>query len=312
LSDLKISNFKKWALATTLATYFLIFMGGLVRVAGAGLGCPDWPKCFGSWLPPLNINQLPAEIDPNTFNLVLAWIEYINRLCGVLVGFLILLTAYLAVKNFRKVRKIWIPSVLAVLLVLLQGWHGSVVVSSKLEPLIVSVHLILAIFIVSFLLYAAQVATYLEVNPSLQASKDNSYRKWILLLWLAGFIQIMLGTQLRSAVEHLLVMYPLLLEMEILQNIKFIDVLHASSGLILGLLCCFILFPLLRSTSTLSLNLKWATRSVMIAIFLQILLGLAMQISGIWQILQIFHLWVATLYLGFVLILYLELSYRRE
>ncbi len=75
-----MKRFRHLALFATFATYFAIFMGGLVRVSGAGLGCPDWPKCFGRWFPPTSLSQLPPEIDPSLFNLTLAWIEYINRL----------------------------------------------------------------------------------------------------------------------------------------------------------------------------------------------------------------------------------------
>ena len=73
-------------------TYLLIFIGGLVRVSGAGMGCPDWPKCFGRWIPPTSLSQLPDYIDPEKFNLVLAWVEYLNRLFGALVGLIILIT----------------------------------------------------------------------------------------------------------------------------------------------------------------------------------------------------------------------------
>ena len=71
--------FKKLIYASTIGTYVVIFVGGLVRVSGAGLGCPDWPQCFGRWFPPTSIDQLPAHIDSSKFNLVLAWIEYVNH-----------------------------------------------------------------------------------------------------------------------------------------------------------------------------------------------------------------------------------------
>ena len=101
----KITLFKKFALASTTATYLLIFIGGLVRVSGAGLGCPDWPKCFGRWIPPLSYNQIPVGFDVSNFNLTLAWIEYINRLAGMITGLLILITALLAIKNFRRTKQ---------------------------------------------------------------------------------------------------------------------------------------------------------------------------------------------------------------
>ena len=70
--------FQFFAYLSTGMTYLLIFIGGLVRVSGAGMGCPDWPKCFDRWIPPTNIDQLPEHIDPSKFNIVLAWIEYSN------------------------------------------------------------------------------------------------------------------------------------------------------------------------------------------------------------------------------------------
>jgi len=88
--------FSRFSTLTTLLTYILIFVGGLVRVSGAGMGCPDWPKCFGRWIPPTSLDQLPTDIDPAQFNIVLAWIEYSNRLVGVVIGLMITATLILA------------------------------------------------------------------------------------------------------------------------------------------------------------------------------------------------------------------------
>jgi len=93
----RFDAFQKLALATTATTYLLILVGGLVRAAGAGLGCPDWPKCFGSWVPPTGADQLPPGFDPAQFNPALAWTEYLNRLLGVLVGCLIFATLVAAI-----------------------------------------------------------------------------------------------------------------------------------------------------------------------------------------------------------------------
>ena len=98
--------FFKSALISTILSYLLIFVGGLVRVSGSGLGCPDWPKCFGRWIPPTNIDQIPIHIDPTAFNIVLAWIEYGNRMLGVIVGFSIIIMTFIAVLYFRNNSKI--------------------------------------------------------------------------------------------------------------------------------------------------------------------------------------------------------------
>ena len=133
-------------------TYLLIFIGGLVRVAGAGMGCPDWPKCFGRWIPPISVEQLPTHIDPAQFNFVLAWIEYCNRLFGAFIGLMITITCFLAIRYHRKEPKIMIPTIGAFILTLIEGWLGGVLVDTVLNPLTITLHLLLALFIVVLLI----------------------------------------------------------------------------------------------------------------------------------------------------------------
>ncbi|MCC6697489.1 MAG: COX15/CtaA family protein, partial [Candidatus Hydrogenedentes bacterium] len=93
--------FRRIGTTTIAAVFFLILVGGIVRASGAGMGCPDWPKCFDRWVPPTDESQLPPDYQEiykdrgyadTTFNAVKTWTEYINRLVGVTIGFLIFLT----------------------------------------------------------------------------------------------------------------------------------------------------------------------------------------------------------------------------
>ena len=108
-----MTSFRNFIFLSTGLTYLLIFIGGLVRVAGAGMGCPDWPKCFGRWIPPTSIEQIPSHIDPATFNIVLAWIEYCNRLFGAIVGLSITITLFLGLKHYSHLPHIKWPLISA-------------------------------------------------------------------------------------------------------------------------------------------------------------------------------------------------------
>ncbi len=169
-------NTFRWTAIAAVVTYLLIFTGGLVRVTGSGLGCPDWPKCFGRWMPPTSISQLPPDLDPAQFNFTLAWIEYLNRLFGVFTGLLILVAAILALKHFSRTIRIILPAVLAALLVAYTGWQGGRVVESELESTLVSVHALFAILIAALLLYVAQQIHYV-LNPAAEAAEPVGTRR---------------------------------------------------------------------------------------------------------------------------------------
>ena len=146
------TSFQRLAIAATAVTYLLIAVGGLVRASGAGLGCPDWPRCFGSWIPPASAADLPPGFDPAQFNPTLMWTEYLNRLLGVTVGFVILAATVSAWRHHRREPRILWPVVAAVLLTGFQGWLGGRVVAHDLAAWIVTVHMLVALVIVALLL----------------------------------------------------------------------------------------------------------------------------------------------------------------
>ncbi|MEM8966748.1 MAG: COX15/CtaA family protein, partial [Bacteroidota bacterium] len=120
------------SVVTLIAVYLLILVGGIVRSTGSGMGCPDWPKCFDSWIPPTEVSQLPVDykevyaqqraaknerflaylgflglgngdlsdrikndksiLVEADFNAAKTWIEYVNRLIGAVIGILIFAT----------------------------------------------------------------------------------------------------------------------------------------------------------------------------------------------------------------------------
>ena len=197
----RLDAFQKLALVTTATTYLLILVGGLVRAMGAGLGCPDWPKCFGLWVPPTRADQLPAGFDPALFSAALAWTEYLNRLLGVTVGFLIFATLGLAIARHRSAPRVLAPTLAAFLLVGFQGWLGGRVVAHGLEPWIVTAHLVVALVIVSLLLYATVNAFFPAATPSAGPGRRRIGRAACVLIALT-LAQVAIGTQVRSGIDE--------------------------------------------------------------------------------------------------------------
>src|SRR5919197_1559579 len=131
--------FRRLALVTTAATYVLIAVGGLVRATDSGLGCPDWPRCFGRLTPPPNLHS---------------WIEHSHRLVASAV---IVLVALLAVAAFRgrQPRAVRVAAAVAVGMVLAQALLGAFVVWWKLEAESVTLHLATALALLALVEFVA-------------------------------------------------------------------------------------------------------------------------------------------------------------
>ena len=190
---------------------FLVLIGGVVRSTGAGLGCPDWPRCFGLWVPPTSIEEIPAEFWNHPlssengkviFNPVKTWTEYLNRLLGVIIGFSILIQALLSFFQKKNRAVNWYSS-LALVLVLFQGWLGARVVSSDLRPLVISLHLLVALLIGITLLLALFYSRE-SFSSGTSAFRKSSWQNRVLFFSsLFLLIQFFLGTEVRSQVDGL-------------------------------------------------------------------------------------------------------------
>jgi len=198
---MKLNFYQKTAIITVIATVVLIFVGGLVRAAGAGLGCPDWPQCFGMWIPPTTVAELPAQYDASLFNPLHTWLEYINRLIGVLIGFLITLTFAASFKYRKTDRIITYFSGLAFVMVLFQGWLGGQVVRSGLSAGMITIHMIVAMALLATLFYA----TFRSLRSRITLSLNPSLKKHLLIvagaLLFITLAQMIMGTQIRESVD---------------------------------------------------------------------------------------------------------------
>ena len=191
VSELTLYRFRRLSRLTLASVYLLILVGGIVRGTGAGMGCPDWPRCFGRWVPPTAAGELPANYKETyrqgriaknrkvaerldrmgfhtvaenifrhptsfietDFNVTKTWIEYVNRLVGAVIGLLILLTFWRSWPFWRTDKEVTVVAGLALVTVGVQGWLGSLVVSTNLVPALVTWHMALALGLLGLLHY---------------------------------------------------------------------------------------------------------------------------------------------------------------
>ncbi|UCD62871.1 MAG: COX15/CtaA family protein [Candidatus Zixiibacteriota bacterium] len=304
-----MKSFRRFAFVATIATYLLIFTGGLVRVSGAGLGCPDWPRCFGRWLPPTSVEQLPPDIDPAQFNFVLAWIEYGNRLLGMLVGLLILITAIWALNNFRRNPHIVIPAVAAAVLTAIEGWQGSVVIASHLQPLVVSVHTVLALVIAGLMVYLTAEAYRQEKKPAVEVPPGTS--RWLAILWLVAVVQVVLGTQMRQTLEVLREQYPLMAAGGWVTRMGVLNHAHMTLGVLLAAFSLTVALSLWKFRDRFPPLLIQSVAWFVVLALAQLLSGLLFVFFEITPLIQVFHLWLAGLFVGVCLMLYAMTKQRQ-
>lgn len=145
------ARFAWLAVATAVALYVVIVVGGIVRVSGSGLGCPDWPQCYGQWVPPLELA---------------AWIEFTHRMSASVGSALLAALALVAWLAYRRVAWVIVPALAAVALLVVQIGLGAVTVVLELPPTIVAAHLGTALLLLAMVLGIASAAFFSHLPPA--------------------------------------------------------------------------------------------------------------------------------------------------
>ena len=147
--------FRRIALLATLLTLIVVVMGAYTRLSDAGLGCPDWPGCYGHLLGVPESNSEIASANQafpeRAVESGKAWKEMIHRYLAEALGLLIVILAIVAIINRKKTHQpLWLPISL-VGLVIFQGLLGMWTVTLLLKPVIVMLHLLGGLTILSLL-----------------------------------------------------------------------------------------------------------------------------------------------------------------
>ncbi|MGW8123510.1 COX15/CtaA family protein [Roseivirga echinicomitans] len=323
-------SFRRFSAVTVIAVYLLILIGGVVRTTGSGMGCPDWPKCFGSWVPPTDVSELPADYkevyaqqraeknerfvsylsafgfddladqisnDPSIliegeFNARKTLTEYINRLTGALIGLLIFGTFVMSIRYWKTDRTITVLSFIAFVLVGFQGWIGSIVVSTNLLHWMITLHMLLALLIVCLLIYVY----YRSKSEVLTYNIEGTGRiKTVLLIsFIATLPQIVMGTQVRETIDILADSFA---RVDWIENLGLEFLIHRSySILLLGLHLYLVWLLTLKKDAPKSLRLFGAVMLLIVAA--EVLSGVIMAYFGVPAAMQPIHLLLGTLIFG--------------
>lgn len=315
--------------------YLVIIAGALVRMTGSGMGCPDWPKCFGYYIPPTeekellytvgkeyskgqviikNESLLVAKEDfvaPNNFentkwekytkhdyaifNPFHTWVEYLNRLVGALAGIACLITLFLSFSYWKENKKLALFNLLICFLMGFQAWLGKTVVDSVLNPYKITTHMLAALLIVAVQLYVIYAVQEKKSNK-----KSDTEFKWVLYAALVlTVIQIIFGTQVRESVDTIVEAG---LPKEIwIQNPKGGFLTHRSFSLLVVAANAF-LFWRNRSISLGFEKMNW----ILAVLCMEIASGIAMYYFDFPFGSQTIHIVMATLLFGIQLYLVLE------
>ena len=217
--------------------YLVILAGGIVRMTGSGMGCPDWPKCFGFLIPPTERSQLVwksnseynknqiviideklfyanekfkskikfemsnwseyTKHDYSKFNVYHTWIEYINRLIGAIAGLSVLILFVNSLKFLKTKKIITGLSFLALIAIIFQAWLGKMVVDSNLTANTITVHMLMAIILL-FILFSILAIS----NPSKKRVKiSRNISILVLISIVLLLIQIITGTEVRKFID---------------------------------------------------------------------------------------------------------------
>lgn len=334
------NKFNNLTLISLCLLYLLILAGGIVRCTGSGMGCPDWPKCFGQYIPPTAEAELPINYkkeflegrlkknkklislfsflgfeklskkiseDPNIkieedFNVFKTWTEYLNRLLGALVGVALFLTFLSSIFKNPFEKNIFILTFTSLFLVLVQAWVGSIVVSTNLLPGLITFHVVLALLIICIV-----ITTYFNSTNinKYNIGKPPKFIYYLLIFSILLFLtQISLGTQVRESVDYLINYSKLIDRSNIIENLGLEFIIHRSYSLIVFIVHLLIVYLILKQPIKIKF-LKNLLIVISFLVLLEIITGVAMAYFSIPEFLQPIHLFFAFLIFGLQFLLLL-------
>jgi heme a synthase len=312
-----MTRFQKIALTTFICVELLIFVGAIVRATGSGLGCPDWPFCYGCWVPPTSVAEIDRDAlakdlpqfrkkaerlgrDPQSitveslvaeFDPVSTWVEYINRLTSLPVGFSTLLLFFASFGELRRGR-LWVclAAVGSFFLVLVNAWLGARVVLSGLKPGIITLHMALAILLQCALVFTAWRGT---ARPWTFQPVPSQLKGIAWALFALVIVEGVMGSQVRELTDALAKSHTGT------PRSAWIPELEASTVYLIHRSFSWLLVALAlgfgwKARQALG-RLLWLELGIIGIILTQMLLGVVLAHLGVFPIVQVLHIGLSSL-----------------
>ncbi|MFP5041570.1 COX15/CtaA family protein [Parasediminibacterium sp. JCM 36343] len=334
-------SFTSYVWFVLVVVFLVIVAGSVVRTTQSGMGCPDWPTCFGSAIPPTDAQQVafqprhlykkgqfiiykdslkyakekfisgfaynPAywkqyeKHNNATFSVLHTWIEYINRLLGALLGIFVLIQFAWSIPYFRHQPAIVLLSFLLVLLTGFQAWLGKTVVDSNLALLKITIHM-----------FGALAMVFVSLAILFQASGRHwvkAPKKIVLLTVLLGVIvllQLLLGTQVRAEIDHIAEHFNYLNRSGWISELNFWFYIHRSFSLVVAGLSFYIFF-----LSRIRPNASVLAQRFIFVVILEIIVGVVLAYADFPQAAQPVHLLLSSVLIALVFNSILRLKIER-
>ena len=335
-------HYLKLVKTSLIFVYLVIIAGSVVRMTGSGMGCPDWPKCFGHLIPPTDESQVYWQAgrsfeegqmiireeqlwvaqakftsgdtfyqnnwavyekhDYAHFNVLHTWVEYINRMATVLLGFPLLLTAFFSLWYIRKRILVTILAFMALFATGFEAWLGKRVVDGNLIPGQITIHMIAALFIIAFLI---ALLSNIQRNTSTYSSAGKGMHWLLITVLVLSLIQIVSGTQVREQVDEIALSFgheQRALWIGALGNLFYV---HRSFAILLVLTNALLVYRAIKEKWILTLP-----RAIFAVLIIEVVSGIVMAYMGIPAFLQPVHLFFGTVLFGIQF--YLLLRYRTK
>ncbi len=320
--------FKNYVVFVLITIFLVIIAGSVVRTTQSGMGCPDWPKCFGQYIPPTEMEQvlfqpkkdyskgqfiryndsLWSAVQKFKSNQVFeyknwqhynkhgytkiviyqTWIEYINRLLGALLGIFVLVQAFWSFKYLRSKPAVLVLSILLVLLTGFQAWLGKTVVDSNLAEVKISIHLAGAIALCFLQIFILQI-----LNPlRLHFIKKNKIL--LTILFAASVVQFFMGVLVRQKIDVIAEKFNFTSRATWLGEVGTIYYVHRSFSILLIVLAIYVWKVALPS-------FRKKFIPILCILFAQLCVGILFNYFSFPQVAQPIHLTLASIQLTLLL-----------